>query len=274
LTTLQAIILGLVQGFTEFLPVSSSGHLVLAQHLFGLNGDLMTFYIFVHFGTLLAVLAVFYKSIISIFMGCISGLRSLLFEKKSFSDVYKNSQEIRMALAIIIGTIPAGIIGLTLKDPIEELFSSVVLVLAALAVTGTFLLATFFIRKGEEQIGVLRGIIIGIVQAIAIIPGISRSGSTISAALFLKVDRRIAGEFSFLLSIPAIAGATVLALKDVSAGTMALMHDAIIFGTLASFISGFFSLILLMKIIRMGKIGYFGLYCLGVALAGFIYITL
>lgn len=274
MTTLQAIILGLVQGFTEFLPVSSSGHLVLAQHLFGLNGDLMTFDIFVHFGTLIAVLAVFYKSIISIFMGCVSGLRSMLFDKRSISQVYHDSQEIRMALAIIIGTIPAGIIGLTLKDPIEELFSSVVLVLGALAVTGIMLLATFFVRKGEERIGVLRGLLIGIVQAIAIIPGISRSGSTISAALFLKVDRRVAGEFSFLLSVPAIAGATVLALKDISAGTMALMHTSIIFGTLASFISGFFSLILLMKIIRMGKIGYFGLYCLGVALAGFIYITI
>jgi undecaprenyl-diphosphatase len=274
LTALQALILGLVQGFTEFLPVSSSGHLVLAQHLFGLKGDLLSFDIFVHFGTLLAVLAVFHRNIISIFLSCLAGLRSILVEKFTFSHVYHNSRDIRMAVAIIVGTIPAGIIGLTLKDPIEALFSTVVPVLAALAVTGAVLLTTFFMRQGEEHVGFRRGLLVGIAQAIAIIPGISRSGSTISAALLLKVDRQTAGEFSFLLSLPAVAGATVLAAKDLSGGLSSISPAVIILGTLASFISGLFSLILLMKIIRMGKIGYFGFYCLAVSAAGFAFMYL
>ena len=274
MTTIQAIILGLIQGFTEFLPVSSSGHLVLAQHFFGLKGDLLTFDIFLHFGTLLAVVAVFYRTIISILVSSIKGLRSILTGTDSCSQVYHNSRDIRMAVAIVAGTIPAVIIGLTLKDPIEALFSSVVPVLAALAVTGVMLLATFFVRPGEEQVGLRRGIMIGIAQAIAIIPGISRSGATISAALFLKVDRKTTGEFSFLLSIPAIAGATVLALKDVADGLSSLPPSAIILGILASFLSGFFSLVLLMEIIRRGKIGYFGFYCLAVSVAGFGYVFL
>ncbi len=263
-----------MQGFTEFLPVSSSGHLVLAQHLFGLKGELLTFDIFVHFGTLLAVLAVFYRNIISIFMSCAAGLRSILVEKFSISHVYNNSRDIRMAVAIVIGTIPAGIIGFTLKDPIEALFSTVVPVLLALAVTGTILLATFFFRQGDKHVGFLRGLLVGIAQAIAIIPGISRSGSTITTALLLRVDRQTAGEFSFLLSLPAVAGATVLALKDFSGGLPSVSLAAIILGTLASFISGLVSLVLLMKIIRRGKIGYFGFYCLAVTVAGFAYLYL
>lgn len=270
MTAIQAIILGLIQGFTEFLPVSSSGHLVLAQRFFGLSGDLLTFDIFVHFGTLLAVLAVFRKSITSIFLGSCAGLKSILTGKLSFPDAYRSSSDIRMAVAIVIGTIPAVAVGLTLNDRIESLFSSVIPVLAALGVTAVILLATFFARQGTYHVGFLRGLVIGIAQAAAIIPGISRSGSTISTALFLKVNREEAGEFSFLLALPAIAGATVLALKDIS-GVSAISPLAIILGTAMAFISGFFSLILLMKIIRRGKIGYFGFYCLAVSIAGFIY---
>jgi undecaprenyl-diphosphatase len=272
LTEFQAVILGLVQGFTEFLPVSSSGHLVLAQQLFGLKGDLLTFDIFVHFGTLLAVLVVFYRSIISIILGCFAGLKSLFLEKLSPSHIYRSSADVRMATALVIGTVPAGIIGIVFKDQIEALFSTIIPVLAALFVTGTVLLLTFLVKKGDNHMGFRRGLIVGIAQAIAIIPGISRSGSTISTALFLKVDRQEAGEFSFLLSLPAIGGATVLALKDFASATTQIPLFTIILGTAASFISGLFSLVLLMSIVRKGKIGYFGLYCLAVVIAGAIYL--
>ncbi len=273
LTVFQAIILGLVQGFTEFLPVSSSGHLVLAQRFFGLNEHLLTFDILVHTGTLLAVVAVFYRSIISITLGCIEGVKSALLEKRTVGHVYRNSHEVRTALAIIIGTIPAVIIGVAFADLIEALFSSVFHVLVALSITGIILIATFFVRRGEHRIGIKRGILVGLAQAAAIFPGISRSGSTIATALFLKVNRREAGEFSFLLAIPAIVGATVFAFKDMAGGLFGLPVSIILFGVATSFLSGYVSLILLMKIIRRGRIGYFGFYCLALAIAGITYLT-
>ncbi|MFA6471361.1 MAG: undecaprenyl-diphosphate phosphatase [Candidatus Latescibacterota bacterium] len=273
MTDFQALIIGLIQGLTEFIPVSSSGHLVLAQQLFGLNGDLMAFDIFVHFGTLLAVMVVFYDSILSILLGCWTGVKALLLEKQSPLYIYKNSSSIRMATALLVGTVPAGIVGIVLKDRIEALFSTTIPVLAALFVTGSILLITFLAKKGESRINLWRGLVVGIAQAIAIIPGISRSGSTISTALFLKVNRQEAGEFSFLLSIPAIGGATVLALKDYTAVSSLPTH-VILIGTAASFVSGYFSLKLLMNIVRRGKIGYFGLYCFAVVIAGAIYFHL
>ncbi len=272
MTDFQAVILGLIQGFTEFLPVSSSGHLVLAQQLFGLNGDLMTFDIFMHFGTLLAVLVVFYRSIISILLGCRAGMKSLLLEKLPPSYIYHNSYEVRMAAALVVGTVPAGLVGITLHHQIEALFSTTIPVLAALFVTGSILLITFLVKKGEDHIGFWRGLLVGIAQAIAIIPGISRSGSTISAALFLKVDRQEAGECAFLLSIPALGGATVLALKEFTSAAIHIPLHTIILGIAASFISGLFSLMLLMSIVRKGKIGYFGLYCIAVVIAGAIFL--
>lgn len=274
MTDFQALIFGLIQGFTEFLPVSSSGHLVLAQQLFGLSGDLMTFDIFVHFGTLLAVLAVFYNSILSILLGCWTGLKSLLLEKQSPSYIYQNSYYVRLATALLVGTVPAGIVGIALKNQIEALFSTTIPVLAALFVTGSVLLITFLVKKGESHIGLWRGLVVGIAQAIAIIPGISRSGSTISTALFLKVNRQEAGEFSFLLSIPAILGATVLAIHDFTAITSSVPLHAIIIGTVSSFISGLFSLKILMNIVRRGKIGYFSFYCFAIVITGAVYLYL
>jgi len=274
LTDFQSLIFGFIQGFTEFLPVSSSGHLVLAQQLFGLDSDLLAFDIFVHFGTLLAVVVVFYRSILSILQGCWTGLKSLLAEKQSPVYIYKNSYPVRLATAILVGTVPAGIIGITLKDRVESLFSTTIPVLAALFATGVILMITFKVKKGENHVGFWKGFIIGIAQAIAIIPGISRSGSTISAALFLKIDRKEAGEFSFLLSIPAILGATALALRDFSTVTASVPLSAIIIGTVSSFLSGLFSLKILMKIVQKGKLGYFGLYCFAVVIAGAIYFSI
>jgi undecaprenyl-diphosphatase len=272
LTSLQAVGLGLVQGLTEFLPVSSSGHLVLAQQFLGLRGELLSFDIFVHTGTLLAVLAVFRRRVISLALGCLGALRSVLFERTPPAQAFAESGELRTTLALIIGSVPAGIIGLTLKDPIERLFSAPVPVLFALAATGVILLATFLAPPGNAHAGIGRGLLVGIAQAIAIIPGISRSGATISTALFLSVDRAEAGEFSFLLSVPAVAGATALALRDLYGTAASIPPGIIVLGAAASFFSGYAALVLLMSVIRKGKIGYFGFYCLAVSLAGGAYL--
>lgn len=275
MTPIQALILGLVQGFTEFLPVSSSGHLVLAQSFFGLEGDMLSFDIFVHFGTLLAVLFVFNRRIASLISACISAPVSIVRGQSTAVDAYRGSPDLRIAIAIIVGSIPAGIIGFTLNDRIERLFSQPLPVAGALFVTGALLLATFRAgRGGNERIGILRGFIVGIAQAISIIPGISRSGSTIAAALFLKSERNEAGEFSFLLSLPAVAGATLLAVKNMSESGVGIPVGAIVLGTIASFVSGLVSLVLLMRIIRAGRIGYFGFYCIAVSIAAGLYILL
>ncbi|MBN1291647.1 MAG: prolyl oligopeptidase family serine peptidase [Candidatus Latescibacteria bacterium] len=270
MTYTYALILGIVQGLTEFLPVSSSGHLVLLQHILGLTDDMLMFDIFVHFGTLLAVLAVFRKSVFRLIFSGLDSFSSIVFDRISPGKIYRNSPDFRTIIAIIIGTIPAVLAGLLLQDFIENLFSSPYLVLAALSFTGIILILTFFVRENSERIGAMKGLVIGCAQALAITPGISRSGSTIAAALFLKSRRSDAGEFSFLLAIPVIAGATVLALKDaVETGFSSNPWGPIITGTIAAFLTGWVSLVMLIKIVKRGKIGYFGFYCLLISLAGF-----
>ena len=271
MTNTHGLLLGIVQGLTEFLPVSSSGHLVLFQQYLGLGENMLNFDIFVHTGTLLSVLVVFRSAILTMIGGSITDIRACIGGRQSIGDCLKESREIRLVLAIVIGTIPAAVIGFTLKDSIERLFSAPLPVLAALFVTGIVLIATFFVRRGEKNIAITFGLIVGLAQAMAIIPGISRSGMTIAAALFLGVKREKAGEFSFLLSVPAVAGATLLAVSDVLGQGFIpgdLLPDMI--GLLVSFATGCLSLVVLMNIVKRGKIGYFGFYCLAVVLAGVI----
>ena len=260
-----------MQGLTEFLPVSSSGHLVLGQNILGMGEEMLTFDIFVHFGTLVAVLVVFRTSIYRLVFSGLDSMRSILVDRVSPVKIYNSSPDLRTIIAILIGTIPAVVIGLLLKDFIENQFSSPFLVLSALSFTGIMLILTFFVRESSGRIGTLKGFIIGCAQALAITPGISRSGSTIAAALFLRVRRSEAGEFSFLLAIPVILGATVFAVKDAAeVGFSSISWGPIVTGTIAAFLTGWVSLVLLIKIVKRGKIGYFGYYCLLISLIGFI----
>lgn len=271
MTNIHAIILGILQGVTEFFPISSSGHLVLMQQFLGIHDNVLVFYIFVHFGTLLAVLVVFRAAIRTLITGCFESLRSVIYGGISIGEAYNSSHEIRTITGIIIGTIPAVIVSITLKDFIESLFHSVVPVFAALFFTGCILLVTFFTETHNRRIGAVYGFLIGLSQALAILPGISRSGMTISTALFLGVRRDEAGEFSFLLSIPVILGASILAVKDfIYTGFPGMSWEAAVIGTSSAFISGWISLVLLMRLVRHGKIGYFGYYCLVIAVLGFI----
>lgn len=243
LSVLKATILGLIQGLTEFLPVSSSGHLVLAQHFFGLqsqNGELMAFDVLLHFGTLIAVATVFYRDIIAMLTGRNWTLVGLL----------------------ILATLPAVVIGLPFKDAVEEAFSSVVLVSVALMVTGIVLGLTHYARvKSNESITWKKSLVIGLAQAVALLPGISRSGSTISAGLFLGLDRATAARFSFLMMLPAVSGAVILESSSVMNLHAASVFPAII-GTLVSAVVGYMAIRWMLAIIQKGKLQYFGLYCL------------
>ncbi len=251
----EAIILGLLQGLTEFLPVSSSGHLVIAEHLLGLKQQGVVFELLVHFGTLLSVLIYFRARIFAMIRA--------VFDKSMVS-------ERKMILFIIVGTIPAVIAGLAFEDFFEQAFSAPVMTAVMLIVTGLILLSTIAVRKKDGEMTILRSIIIGIGQAIAILPGISRSGSTISFGMISGIKPVVAAEYSFLLSIPAIAGAIVLKSREL-AEIQASMAGQYLVGTIVSFLSGLFAVYLLLDIIKRGKFEYFGIYCLLVGAAALIY---
>lgn len=264
--------LGLIQGITEFLPVSSSGHLVLAQNMLGLTGDMMAFDVFVHAGTLAAVLIVFRSAVLSLVVSWSEAVMAVVTGKASPARLYRDSRQIRLGTAIIVGSVPAAVVGLVFKAAIEGAFASPLMVMGTLAVTGTVLLATFTAPHGTRNIDTRRGFLVGLAQAVAVVPGISRSGSTIAAGLFTGIGREEAGVFSFLLAIPVTIGATLVSLKDVlDGGVASFAVGPCLAGTVVACVTGWLSLVLLMRIVRRGAIGWFGFYCLAVAVAGFLF---
>ncbi len=264
----QAIFLGAIQGLTEFLPVSSSGHLVLFQHLMGIREPELLFDTALHFGTLLALLIVFRQDVLHLLRTFLS-----LFsprQLKMLPERYRQDENVRLLVLIVVGTIPTVALGVAFKDLFEQLFSSVGVVGFTLCITGTLLLFTRKFPGGRRdimQVVLLQALVIGFVQGLAITPGISRSGSTIAIALFLGIERETSGRFSFLLSLPAVFGATLLNFST----TMVPDHQvsAIVLGTLAALITGYVSLVFLLKLIKRGKFYLFAPYCFlagGVAL--------
>ena len=257
---IQAIILGIIQGLTEFLPISSSGHLVLFQHIFGLKEPEIFFDISVHAGTLIAVIVYFRKDLQSIIISITRVLSMMLRGEMSYRDAW-NDSDIKLAILIIIGTIPTAIIGLLFKRVADQLFSSIFIVGCALIVTGVFLWVTRMIKtegNGIESFSGKDALLIGFAQGLAITPGISRSGSTIVVVLLLGMNRETAARYSFLLSIPAILGATILSLKDISAHDLDLM---ILVGTITAGIVGYCALKLLVYIVKKGQMHLFSPYC-------------
>jgi undecaprenyl-diphosphatase len=263
----QAVILGLVQGFTEFLPVSSSGHLVLGKALFGIQEQGIAFEVFVHFGTLLAVVTVFFHELWNIILSPFTspGMFSGLAKK------YHSDSNFQMLIYLLIGTIPAGLIGVLYKSKIEQAFSNPKLTCIMLFCTGLVLLSTIKSWKGYKEVSLWKALVIGLAQAVAILPGISRSGSTISTGLHLKLNGEKAATFSFLLSVPAILGATILKFKDIiETGITSDLFILLAAGTIASYFSGYVAIESLLKIVRQGKLYWFAPYCLIIGLAGFI----
>ncbi len=249
MTPVQGAIMGVVQGLTEFLPVSSSGHLAVARHLLhaGLAED-VGFEVAVHLGTLVAVLIFFRQRIISI-----------------FSEALKGGKEgLNWIGYIVIGTIPAGVVGLMFKDQIDELFNDIHLVGIAWIFTAIILFASERFGKPKvavSQMGYLRAFTIGLAQALAIIPGISRSGSTIAASMATGVKKEGSVDFVFILSLPAIGGAALLTIKDWMDGSAGFGIEHILGGITAA-ISGYFAIAIMLKVVSGGKLFWFAAYCL------------
>lgn len=242
MSVFESMILGLIQGLTEFLPISSSGHLVLFQKLFGLHEANMIFDTMLHLGTLLAVFIIFWDDIV-------------FMVKKPLS---------KLSLLVIVGTIPTAIIGLALKDFFERVFASGQTLGIEFLATGLILLIAEKMpsgRKGLEEVSYKDALLVGTLQGVAILPAVSRSGLTIAGCLFRGVDRETAARYSFLLSIPAILGAAVLQIKDlmhIGLGEVPFATFGI--GTLMSAIAGYFAIKFMIQLIQRGSLKVFTYY--------------
>ena len=258
----QGIILGIIQGLTEFLPVSSSGHLVLGQIFFGITQSQLAFDISVHMGTLLAVLVV-YASNISAMLVSVFNFISKAILLKPVAHLFKEDKNLKLAYLILLGSIPTALIGLFLKQFEHILFSSAVLVGTMLILTGTILWVSrnyYFTENKKTGLGIKQALIIGVGQGLAVTPGISRSGTTIALGMFLGLDRNNAAQFSFLLSIPAILGAQILSIKDMINNGL-VIDPVTIYATIASFITGLIALKLLLSLVHSGRFHIFAPYC-------------
>jgi len=261
---LEAVLLGVVQGLTEWLPVSSSGHLVIVQQLFGIQVPLL-FDIALHVGTLLAVLAFLWKDVLKIVSA---------FLKFDFK-----SDDGKMGLFILVGSVPVALAGFFLHDFVESLFSSLSAVGAALVVMGSILYSTKFFKNGRGmngeremngELNAKNALLIGISQAISIIPGISRSGITISSALYRNIGKQKAFVFSFLLSIPAVLGAAVFEVVSSSLG-FSPIDFGMIFGAAIAASVGYLSLKLMRNIVDKERFYLFAYYCWLVGAAILVY---
>ena len=258
----QALILGIVQGLTEFLPVSSTGHLIIFQHLFGLDEPQLFFDICVHLGTLLAVLIVFWKDVRQLLRSLRLLLWSIFVKDAHFEHIFENS-EYKMLLLIFFGFFPTALLGVVFHEVGQQFFSSILVVGFMLIITGLLLWTTRRVKQeggGLECFSIRTALIIGLVQGMAIMPGISRSGSTIAAALFLGLSRELASKYSFLLAIPAILGAGILSLHGMFNHPVEV-NKAVLLGSATSFIVGYFALILLLRMVKKGRLYLFAPYC-------------
>jgi undecaprenyl-diphosphatase len=265
----QAIFLGILQGITEFLPVSSSGHLVLARSLVGRELETgITFEIVVHFGSFCSIVLYYRKLIAEI----LADLFTSFTPEGVKTGRYKTNANVKFCLFILISMIPAMIVGFTLKDKIEELFLNPFFVSCMLLVTGSLLFSTKFVKHPQKEVNGVRSLIMGIAQAFAIIPGISRAGSTISIGLFTGMNREEVANFSFLMVLPVLAGAMLLAMMDLmETGIETAAIISLIAGFFTSFAAGYLSLSYLVKLLKNAKFYYFSFYCWAVGIAGMIY---
>lgn len=253
---LKVILLAVIQGITEFLPVSSSGHLVLSKHFLGLEATTgATLEIVLHAGTLLSILVFYSKHLLGIFRGVFCGEKSA----------------VKFVLLILLGCVPAIIVGFTVKDQLEGAFTHPRFVSCTLMGTGLFLIASHFAKPGVKRVGWLSGLIIGIAQAVAMLPGVSRSGSTIGMSRFLGIEPKEAAEYSFLMSAPLLAGVSLLAMLDLfehgnASGTTSL---ELLLGFAVSAVVGYFSIRWLVSLLQRGRFWYFGIYCMTIGMITF-----
>ena len=263
MTILHAVLLGLIQGVAEFLPISSSGHLAIAEHLLGMSGasEIPEFFdVLLHLGTLIAVFGAYWEDIREIVVEFFCGARDLA--RRATPTPVPPAR--RMILLIIVGTLPLFVV-LPIKDLVEGLANNMYFVGGALLVTGGLLFASDRVRKGrksERSATLVDVLLVGVAQAIATCPGISRSGTTITAGCFVGFERKFAVRYSFLMSIPAILGANILALKDaLESNIIAADIPAYLIGVMVSAVVGYLCIRLLKMIAEKGKFGFFAYYC-------------
>ena len=261
--TLQAFLLGLIQGLTEYLPVSSSGHLTIVSNLFGINGeDNLTFTVAVHVATVLSTLAIFWKQVVWI-----------------FKDLFKFqwNEGTRYAACIVVSMIPVGLVGVFFKDYVEEIFGSGLFIVGCMLLLTALLLAFSYYAhpRQKEKIGFFDALVIGLAQACAVMPGLSRSGSTIATGLLLGNKKESLAQFSFLMVIPPILGEALLdVMKASKEGFASVAGDisatALIVGFITAFVFGCLACKWMVDIVKKGKLIYFAIYC---AIVGLITIA-
>lgn len=272
MTIIESLILGAIQGLTEFLPISSSGHLVLFQNLFGIEGKMLAYDIIVHFGTLMAVIAYFAKDFMQMIWQSFFCLYDLI-RGKNKNHLFELYPKGFLSGYIIIATIPTVMIGFIFKDVFEYFFQSTLGVSIAWAITGTILLLSKKFQNGKRSLKTFNqkdAFLIGTLQGVAILPGISRSGMTIAAGMYSGFDRKAAARFSFLLSLPAIVGAGVFKFKD-GIEVAGVSVQALLVGFVSATLVGYLSILFLMKITEKGQFYFFGFYCLILSAVTLVY---
>jgi len=250
---INAIILGIIQGLTEFLPVSSSGHLEIARAILGegkVGGESLLMTVVLHFATALSTIIIFRKDLVEIFGG--------LFQ-------FKNNESFQFSLKIVLSMIPAAFVGAFFNDEIEAFFGgALTLVGGMLLITGLLLFLADKAKYSEKQVGIKNSILIGISQAIAILPGISRSGATISTAVLLGIDKEKAARFSFLMVVPLIVGKMA---KDVLSGDIQYESATflpLLIGFIFAFITGLAACKWMIKLVKNSQLKYFAYYCFAI----------
>lgn len=257
---IEAVVLGIIQGLTEFLPVSSSGHLELAKAILGdtsVPEESLAFTIVLHFATALSTLVIFRKEVFQIFKG--------LFQ-------FKWNEETQFSMKIIVSMIPTAFVGLYFEEELASLFGGQVLLVGfMLFITALLLLLADKAKDTTKNVSFVNSIIIGVSQAIAILPGISRSGATISTSVLLGIDRTKAAKFSFLMVVPLIVGKVI---KDVSGGEINFQSSEIVpltAGFFAAFLSGLLACKWMIALVKKSKLTYFAIYCAVIGLIAIIY---
>lgn len=253
----ESIFLGIVQGITEFLPISSSGHLVILQNIMNIQSEGVFFEVALHFGTLISIFLVYHYDFKQMFIESIKFFKKFRGKKMSSLTEYES-----LVLFIIVGSIPTAFMGFAFEETFEKMFDSPYIVGIMLLITGSFLMISrkmTRLHKNFRQMAIVDALIIGTFQGFAISPGISRAGSTIFASLMRGLKREKAVKYSFLLSVPAVLGANLLKLKDINSIDISL--SVLIAGVIASVVSGYFAIKLLTKILNRGKLYLFAYYC-------------
>lgn len=264
LELIKAIILGAVQGLTEFLPVSSSGHLVIGSELLHFQEQGVVFDVCLHLGTLLSVFLVFRTELIAMVKApfqYFSGSTDPDVRRFFFWDVY-----------VILATLPAVVVGLFFKNYVEAFFGSTVIAYCMLVITGSIMILTQYVPERTQSLNWWKSTLVGCAQALAIMPGLSRSGSTIFAGMLLGIPRETIARFSFIMSIPAIVGAAVLQMSDFFQNPPTSdTATSLIAGMVMSAVAGYLAIKLLLDVIRKNRLHWFGYYCLLLSSVGLMY---